>query len=135
GALRPGVPARRGRRTAHPSRPGIGRVPPRPRRRRQRLNLTHTGSGISGNEYTYYYPVTPLPPGVPGTARPGRPGRASPSSAARGGERIAVSGRGVVPVGGDGQVVPGSVGLGPRPDGRLRVGVGLAAQDQAQRRL
>src|SRR5690349_11781503 len=57
------------------------------------------------------------------------------ASAARGGERIAVRGRGVVPVGGDGQVVPGSVGLGPRPGGRRRVGVGLAAQDQPQRRL
>ena len=48
---------------------------------------------------------------------------------------IALCVGGVIAVGRDGEVMPGGVGLGPRPGRRRRVGVGLAAQDQPQRRL
>jgi len=46
-------------------------------------------------------------------------------------ERIAVGGGGVVPVGGDAEVVPLRVGLGPGAGGGGGVGVGLAAEDEA----
>ena len=61
--------------------------------------------------------------------------RVTRDSLCLGAERVAVGGGGVVAVGGDGEVVPLQVGFGPGAGRRRGVGVGLAAEDEAQRRL